>query len=522
VARVRALASGQPHVAVCCEGGRSFRKDLSPDYKANRPEHDAALQHQIALAIETLKGDGFPVWSAKGYEADDIIATATANVIDHLKVAGATSIDTVTIASADKDLLQLIGPRVTVHSLTSGNVVDEDAVQLKLGVSPSQVIDYLSLVGDTSDNVKGANGIGPKKAADLLKKYGNLEDLYTELTAHGTAFTPAIATALREFQPRMALVRELITLKADAPIPFEEIFKERVPIDVAVFGDEPANDDAGRASDIEDSMPTLLEVQQEAESFHALMHRASAPEPNGMGVKVAPSQPLQSVLDPVGPTAPAFPPFTPPGPFQTPAPARQDATATGSTSGAPASPQPATQALAVREPEGQAPVEWERQLEPRSMTGAKQLAADLFASRLFSAYGNPPAVLSTILAGRELGLQAMASLRAFHIIDGKPALAADLIRALVLKSGAVEYFRCTERTAERATFVIKRKGEPEVPLTYTIDEGKAAWAKDEKAWKASGWGRNPADMLVARASAKLARLVCPDVTHGLYAPEELD
>src|SRR5712671_4560769 len=73
VERVRALASGQSHVAICTEGGRSFRKDISADYKANRPEYDAALQHQIALAIETLRDDGFPIWSVKGYEADDVL-----------------------------------------------------------------------------------------------------------------------------------------------------------------------------------------------------------------------------------------------------------------------------------------------------------------------------------------------------------------------------------------------------------------------------------------------------------------
>ena len=115
----------------------------------------------------------------------------------------------------------------------------------------------------------------------------------------------------------------------------------------------------------------------------------------------------------------------------------------------------------------------------------------------------------------------ISSLRAFHVIEGKPTLAADLIRALILKSGACEYFRCTERTAERATFVAKRKDEPELSLTYTIEEGRLAFQGDDRAWTRSAWGRTPADMLVARAGAKLARLIAPDVTSGLYAPEEL-
>lgn len=168
-----------------------------------------------------------------------------------------------------------------------------------------------------------------------------------------------------------------------------------------------------------------------------------------------------------------------------------------------------------------APTEWERQLEPRSMIEAKQVAADLFASRMFSAYGNAPAVLSTILAGRELGFQTMASLRAFHIIDGKPSLSAGAIHSLVLTSGKAKYFRCTERTAERATFETQRGEDPPVALSFTIQEARQAWAKDQKAWDWSGWGKSPSDMLVARAITKLARLVYPDVCHGLYDPSEV-
>lgn len=150
------------------------------------------------------------------------------------------------------------------------------------------------------------------------------------------------------------------------------------------------------------------------------------------------------------------------------------------------------------------------------------LAKAMHQARLFSAYGNAEAVLSTILAGREFGMAAMASLRAMHIIDGKPTLAADTIRALVLRSGSAEYFRCTERTNKKATFVTKRKGEPEMSLTFTMDDARRAWSKSDDAWNKSGWGKNPADLLIARAGAKLARLVYPDVVHGLYAREEFD
>ena len=82
LARVRALASAHPHAAICCDAGKSFRHDLSPVYKANRnTENRAPLQHQITVACEQFGKDGFPVWRAPGYEADDIIATATAEAL---------------------------------------------------------------------------------------------------------------------------------------------------------------------------------------------------------------------------------------------------------------------------------------------------------------------------------------------------------------------------------------------------------------------------------------------------------
>jgi hypothetical protein len=180
-------------------------------------------------------------------------------------------------------------------------------------------------------------------------------------------------------------------------------------------------------------------------------------------------------------------------------------------------PEPAPLAV-VHEAELLTPAEWEMQLEPRSMREAKILASDMFSSRLFSAYGTAPAILSTIMAGRELGLQAMASLRAFHLIEGKPTLAADLIRALIIKSGKAKFFRCSERTVERATFETQRGDDPPVSLTYTVEEKKA----DGPIKPGSAWAKSPADMCVARASSKLARLVFPDVVHGLYAHEELE
>lgn len=444
VARVRSLASSSPYVAICCDKGKSFRHDLSPTYKAQRPESDATLQHQITLAREILEADGFPVWAVAGFEADDLIASA---------VTEALALDDVTVAivSADKDLLQLVGDRVRAIRVKDGTTVDAAAVQEKFGVTPAQMRDFLALVGDKSDNVKGANGIGEVKAKELLERFGSIDSMYQDMREIGTVtlrMTPALVTNLREFEPRYQQTRELITLRTDVPLPFADIFNQRQPKEIESFGMDEGDD-------------------MEPETTQTDTPESPAP-PNG----------------------------------HTPVP------------------DPAAGAIAIREPDvlAPAPAEWEKQLEPRSLRETITLSKYMFESRLFSAYGTPQAVLSTLIAGRELGLQSMAALRAIHIIDGKPTLSADLIQALVIRSGLAEYFRCTERSAEKVTFVTKRKGEPEFSLTYTIQEAVAAGLVKPK----SGWEKSPADMLVARCRAKLARLVYPDVVHGIYTREEIE
>jgi hypothetical protein len=145
---------------------------------------------------------------------------------------------------------------------------------------------------------------------------------------------------------------------------------------------------------------------------------------------------------------------------------------------------------------------------------------------MFAAYGSPPAVLSTVMVGRELGLPAMASLRCIHNIEGqaRPVRVPDgRARPQI---GIAEYFEPVEFDDKKATFVTKRKGaRKEVTLTHTIEMGRQAWPKSKPDWEksflASGWGKNPTDMLVARASSRLARLIYPDLLAGLYTPEEL-
>lgn len=507
VDRVRAMATQHPHAAICCDSGKSFRHDLDATYKANRPERDAAMHHQIALAREQLAADGFPVWMVKGYEADDLIATATAKA---LAIEGTR----VLIATSDKDLLQLVGLRVNAKSMRGdGAIIDEKAVKAKFGIDPGQMRDYLSLVGDASDNIKGAKGIGEKRAVDILMLFGTLDACYEAIDKNEAKLPTAILNSLIEFRERKDAVRKLITLCADVEIPFEEIAAERTPTDVAPLdADEEAVDNIPQ--------PTAERSGQDGTvSVDAAKGRVSDPRGNATAADVGSASPQTSHVVMAAHLA------------GTNGNGHHNGNGNGNGNGA-------GTALVVREPDVLAPPpsEWGKQLEPRSMREAQNLATAMFQAKLFNGYGSAPAVLSTIMAGRELGLQAVASLRGFHIVEGRHMLAADLIRGLVLKSGLADFFKCTERSATQATFSTHRKDDPDktpTVLTYTLSEGRVAFgivpgitdkdlATKEAAWTRSGWGRNPADMLVARAGAKLARLVYPEVSFGLYAPEELE
>lgn len=488
IARIRAMLSTWPHAAVCCDSGKSFRHELDSNYKAQRDETPAPYLHQCATALDVLRADGYPVWSVAGFEADDLMATGCFQN-EMLNQRGGHQTTEVLLVTGDKDMHQLISPLVKVFrpAVGSNPAVTYDAEHFSEqhnGLSPNQIVDYLALVGDASDNIRGADGIGPKTAAKLLAEFGNLDDLYAAMDS-GKTFTPAQQKSLIEFYPHLANVRKLLTLRTDVPLPFEEIFRERVAT-------TPNGAKMAEIDEDDDENSGSIEGRAETEPARA-QSDDSGPDVNGPVVDSGShgaSQP--AVRSGVADVA--------------------ESSRTQQGSG--------QQALTVVRNAAPVPLEWE--LEPRSMNQSIQLANLLFESQLFGSYGTAQGVLSTILAGREMGLKAMESLRGFHIIENKPSMSAGLIHALVLRSGKAEYFRCSERADTHATFETKRVGEPPMSLTFTIDEGKRAWSRDQKAWDASGWGKNPKDMLVARASSKLARLVYPDVVHGCYDSEEIE
>lgn len=479
IAQVQRLASNHEHVAICCDSGKSFRVEVNPEYKANRPkERNAPLHHQMALVRESLERDGFPVWAVPGFEADDLIATATRRVLEHDETT------TVLVASADKDLLALVGPRVAVKSVQTGNVLDEAGVFEKFGVRPEQVCDYLTICGDSSDNIKGIERVGPKGAVKLLTTFGSLAELYTDLAKLDAAglkaagITPALHAALDDFAPRLDETRTLVKLRDDVEIPFDDIWRPRV---AETTGDDEC---LGLESDDMEQQPERLDAET-PEAIAADFVRdittpkaAEAPEP--------PAQAAQQSTE-----------------REEAAPAKDSA----------------SQALVVRQADVlPAPAQYELQLDPRDLNQAFKLAVSLHKSRMFAGYGSGEAVMSTILAGRELGLPAMASLRAFHNIEGRHSMSAQGMVAIILSRGVCEYFERESSDDTQATWVAKRKGsQREQRVTYTLQQADRAGLVKPK----SNWDKDPESMCNARASSRLARLIAPDVVGGFYTADEI-
>jgi DNA polymerase-1 len=162
------------HAAVVFDSGsKTFRNEIYPDYKANRPPCPEDLKPQFAIIRESAESLNLAILEKIGFEADDIIATIA-------KKSAAEGYE-VLIVSSDKDLMQLVGERVFMYDAMKNKFIGITEVQEKFAVAPNQVLDMLSLVGDASDNIPGVKGIGPKTAAELIQQFGNLENIFANL-----------------------------------------------------------------------------------------------------------------------------------------------------------------------------------------------------------------------------------------------------------------------------------------------------------------------------------------------------
>lgn len=189
--------------------GKTFRHDMYAEYKANRPPMPDELRMQLQPTKDVIKAMGIPLIEVPHVEADDVIGTLA-------KKAEAQGIETL-VSTSDKDLAQLVSEHVTLVNTMSDTVLDEAAVFDKFGVKPSQIIDYLALIGDSSDNIPGVNKVGPKTAAKWLADYGSVDNII----AHADEFKGKVGEYLREGIEQLKLSRELVIIKQDCDIDYQ-------------------------------------------------------------------------------------------------------------------------------------------------------------------------------------------------------------------------------------------------------------------------------------------------------------
>lgn len=204
--------------------GPTFRHELYSDYKANRPPMPDELVVQLPFIKKVTEGFNIPIIEMAGYEADDLIGT-------YARIAGEQGFEVVMV-TGDKDFMQLINTHATIWDPMKDKVIDLDQIAATYNLTPDQIIDMMGLSGDSSDNVPGVPGVGPKTALTLIQKFGNMQALYDridEVTAKKQR------EKLIENREQAFLSRRLVTIDVQAPVSFElDHFKTKAPDEVAL------------------------------------------------------------------------------------------------------------------------------------------------------------------------------------------------------------------------------------------------------------------------------------------------
>ena len=189
--------------------GKTFRDDLYDKYKANRPPMPDDLGSQVGPLLEAIRAWGWPLLQIEGVEADDVIGTLA-------READRRGLRCV-ISTGDKDLAQLVTGRVTLVNTMSSERLDPKGVESKFGVPPERMLDYLTLVGDSVDNVPGVEKVGPKTAAKWVSQYGSLEGVMS----HASEIGGAVGENLRKALDWLPKGRQLLEVKCDVKLPFD-------------------------------------------------------------------------------------------------------------------------------------------------------------------------------------------------------------------------------------------------------------------------------------------------------------
>ncbi len=204
--------------------GRTFRDELFDQYKAHRPPMPDDLRAQVAPLVEAIPALGLPLLRVEGVEADDVIGTLAERAArDGLEVV---------ISTGDKDMAQLVNDRITLVNTMFDTKLDRAGVKAKFDVLPEQIVDYLALVGDTSDNIPGVPKVGPKTAARWLNEHGSVDGL----VAHAAEISGKVGESLRANLETLELSRKLATIRRDLELPLAPAQLKRSEPNAEVLG----------------------------------------------------------------------------------------------------------------------------------------------------------------------------------------------------------------------------------------------------------------------------------------------
>jgi 5'-3' exonuclease len=491
------------HTILCLDAPPYKRKEVFPEYKANRVEPTTTERYQKRWLYEQLEERGYQMARLQGQEADDVIATLA-------RIYGESCPD-VWLVGADKDLAQCVTDNVRILCPPHGERAEEfrgpKEVKAKYEVWPAQIPLWLALVGDKSDNIPGVKGIGQVKAAGLIGEYKTLTGIAENLGA----ISGRMGKDLAEGWEQLVLSLSLTTLDTKLPLDAQALLVKKEPklAETMAPGVELEFDGfMGNATPMPEPEPTpkpeprvgkdpradeFLRQEAEAREQARSADRAAAEqhereqkrEEEWREQKRAEMQPAPFVVDePVPPKA------------------VESAERPGLVKTKPASPEYGMVTS---------------KLEPEDLRSAEVIAKWLDAGGLYKAkFKTPAAIVTVIMYGKALGLPMMAALSGFHIIEGKPSASADLVRALAMRSPKCKYFRLISADDTQATWETWHRDHDEpTRLTYTIEEARKAGLRG------GNWNTREKQMLVKTCSSVLARWVFTIETMGLYCPEEM-
>ena len=269
------------HIAVVFDApGKTFREAIYAEYKANRDATPPDLLHQWPIIVDMVKAMGLPTLSVSGVEADDVIGT--------LAKIGEAAGHEVLIVTSDKDMAQLVNDRVKLVDTMKNRVMDPAGVVEKFGVPPERIVDYLALIGDTSDNIPGVPSVGPKTAAKWLNEYGSLD----AIIARADEIKGKVGEKLRDAIPQIPMSHDLATIRCNVELPLtlEQLVpgpadKAKLAAIYKASGFHRVLEELGPIDGVAETQPTTVSVPVEADDTRVDQRTDDVPVPAALSAK---------------------------------------------------------------------------------------------------------------------------------------------------------------------------------------------------------------------------------------------